>query len=61
MRDTGRVTVQTVVIRTVTIRQAVTRVRHACTKLDRSCKERNVDTITVLVRMPGFVKLVVEF
>ena len=54
-------TVVTVVIATVTIRQAVTRVRHACTKLDRSCKERNVDTITVLVRMPGVFESVVEF
>lgn len=34
-----------------------TRVRHACTKLDRSCKERNVDTTTVLVRMLGVCEI----
>jgi hypothetical protein len=38
-------TVVTAVIATVIVRQTVTRVRHACTELDRTCKERNVSTI----------------
>jgi hypothetical protein len=50
-------TVVTAVIATVTVRRTVTRDRHACTKLDRSCKERNVDTITVLVRMLGVCEI----
>jgi hypothetical protein len=47
----------TVVIAAVTTRQAVTGVSQACTKLDRSCKVRNVDNITVLVRMPGVCEI----
>jgi len=53
----GVTTAVTAIIVTVTIRQTVTRVRHACTNLDRSCKGRNIDTITVPVGKLGVCEI----